>query len=112
MIHDNGPMFNLDYSAYDLKSVRTSFESPNMNSIMERFVETVRREALDNFLIFNRQQVLRILTEFIGFYNTHRPHQGIGQQIPSGSGPVKNNGEILRAAVLGGLHHHYFREAA
>jgi hypothetical protein len=53
-----------------------------MNSIMERFFRTVRREALDNFLLTGKSQVRRILDEYIAFYNSQRPHQGIQQGIP------------------------------
>jgi len=36
LIHDNALMFNIDYLAYNLVSVTTGVEAPNMNSIMER----------------------------------------------------------------------------
>jgi hypothetical protein len=36
LIHDNGLMFNIDFLACNLVSVRTGVEAPNMNSIMER----------------------------------------------------------------------------
>jgi len=37
LICDNPLMFNIDYLAYNLVSVRTGVEAPNMNNIMERF---------------------------------------------------------------------------
>ena len=46
-----------------------------MNSVMERFFRTVRREALDNFLLIGRRQIERILEENVAFYNSQRPHQ-------------------------------------
>ena len=36
LIHDNALIFNIDYLAFNLVSVRTGVEAPNMNSIMER----------------------------------------------------------------------------
>ena len=63
VIHDNAPMFNIDFLAYNLVSVKTAVEAPNMNSIMERFFRTVRREGLDNFLLLGRNQIQRILEE-------------------------------------------------
>jgi transposase InsO family protein len=112
LIHDNALMFNIDYLAYNLVSVRTGVEAPNMNSIMERFFRTVRREALDNFLLIGRSQIKRILEEYVAFYNSQRPHQGIQQQIPNPGEPEKTGGAVWRSAVLDGLHHHYFRQAA
>jgi putative transposase len=112
LIHDNASVSNLEFMAYGLCGVNTSVESPDMNSIMERFIRTAKREALDNFLIFNQAQVQGILSEFIEFYNLCRPHQGIGQQIPASPKPVQETGQIRNVAVLGGLHHHYYREAA
>jgi hypothetical protein len=36
LIHDNALMFNIDFLAYNLVSIKTGVEAPNMNSIMER----------------------------------------------------------------------------
>jgi hypothetical protein len=67
---------------------------------------------LDNFLLMGRAQVERILEEYVAFYNTQRPHQGIRQQIPKPGEAEKADGAIRKSAVLGGLHHHYFRQVA
>ena len=53
-----------------------------MNSIMERWVQTCRRELLDRTLIWNRRHLLHALREFEGFYNGHRPRQGIANARP------------------------------
>ena len=105
-------MFNIDFLACNLVSVRTGVEDPNMNSSMERFFGTVRREALDNFLLTGRSQIETILEEYVAFYNSQRPHQGIQQQIPKPDEPEKTGGAVRKSAVLGGLHHHYYRQAA
>ena len=112
LIHDNAVMFNIDFLSYGLVSINTAVEAPNMNSIIERFFRTVRREALDNFLLLNRDQIGGILEEYVDFYNTQRPHQGIQQQIPKPGEADRTAGPIRKSAVLGGLHHHYFRQAA
>ncbi len=112
LIHDNARMFNIDFLAYNLVSVKTGVEAPNMNSIMERFFGSLRREALDNFLLIGRTQIETILEEYVAFYNSQRPHQGIQQQIPKPVEPEGMSGPVRKIAVLGGLHHHYFRQAA
>lgn len=112
LIHDNALMFNIDCLAYDLVSIKTGVGAPNMNSVMERFFGTVRREALDNVILTGRNQIERILEEYIAFYNSPRPHQGLQQQIPIPVESKKIGGAVCRSAVLGGLHHHYYRQAA
>jgi len=112
LIHDNALMFKIDYLAYNLVSVRRGVEGPNMNSIIERFFRSVRREALDNFLLTGKHQVQRILDEYVAFHNSQRPHQGIRQQIPKPGEPEKTGGAVCMSPVLGGLHHHYYRQAA
>lgn len=108
MIHDNAAAFNLNYESYNIKNIPTSFFAPNMNSIAERFVLSIRKEALDNFILFNEHQIKNIIDEYILYYNTKRPHQGINQKIPSGYSPTKGE-KILSMPILEGLHHHYER---
>jgi putative transposase len=43
-----------------------------MNSIVERWVQTCRRELLDRTLIWNQAHLLYALREFEQFYNAHR----------------------------------------
>ncbi len=111
MIRDRAPQFYLDYENYGIKDVCTSIKAPNMNAIAERFVGSVRRESLDYFIITNKKQLQNILTEYIEYYNSLRPHQGLDQSIPNGS-IFNSKGTIKRRKVIGGLHSHYFRDAA
>ena len=68
----------------------------------------IRREALDYYLLINEKQIMKILREYIEYYNTKRPHQGIEQNIPMGYIPLIN-GEIKKIPVLEGLCIHYIR---
>ena len=111
MIHDNAAQFNLNYLAYGIKEIRTSVKAPNMNAIAERFIGSVRREALDYFLLISEQQILNILQEYIDYYNSKRPHQGLGQQVPEGYKPQRH-GKVRKTPILGGLCNHYDRIAA
>jgi putative transposase len=65
-----------------IEVVLTGARMPRMNAIMERWVQTCRRELLDRTLIWNQRHLLRALHEFEAFYNTHRPHQGIANARP------------------------------
>ena len=62
--------------------VLSGVRMPRMNSIMERWVQTCRRELLDRTLIWNQRHLLHALREFEQFYNGHRPHQGIANARP------------------------------
>jgi Integrase core domain len=62
--------------------VLTGVQIPRMNAIMERWVQTCRRELLDRTLIWNHRHLIHALREFEQFYNTHRPHQGLANARP------------------------------
>jgi len=88
-----------------------------MNAICERLIGTLRQELLDRILIMNRAHLRAVLAEYQEHYNTARPHQGIGQRVPSadprpritaaGSGTLR----IRRKPVLSGLINEYERAA-
>ena len=62
--------------------VLSGVQMPRMNAVMERWVQTCRRELLDRTLIWNQAHLLHALREFEQFYNSHRPHQGIANARP------------------------------
>ncbi len=75
---------------------------------------SLRRECLDHILIHDDKHLQRVVTEYTAYFNQERPHQGIGQRIPdqydlSKSKPA--SGRIKSKAILGGLHHSYYRRA-
>jgi putative transposase len=101
----------LEYRNYGIIGINTSMKAPNINSIAERFIGSVRREILDHFIRFSRQQLYKILIEYIVYYNTKRPHQGIEQKIPKGH-IICVEGKIKSRPILFGLNQEYYREAA
>jgi hypothetical protein len=65
-----------------IEVVLTGVRMPRMNAIMERWIQTCRRELLDRTLICNQRHLLHALHEFEAFYNQHHPHQGIANARP------------------------------
>jgi transposase InsO family protein len=65
-----------------LNAVTTGMRIPRMNSFMEPWTQTCRRESLDRTLICNQSHLLHSLREFETFYNCHRPHRALGQAAP------------------------------
>jgi len=91
--------------------IKTAVRAPNMNPVGERFVGSLRREALDHALLLDDQHLENVARQYVRYFNKARPHQGIGQRIPDG--PVNDNhaGKVIAIPVLGGLHHDYRRAA-
>jgi putative transposase len=88
--------------------------TPRMNSIMERWVRTCRRELLDRTLIWNQRHLLHALREYERFYNLHRPHQGIANARPLAvlPTPIAEPGRLAQLNIhrhdrLGGILHEY-----
>ncbi len=88
------------------------------NAIMERWVQTCRRELLDRTLIWNQAHLLHALSESEQFYNSHRPHQGIANARPLRPlpPPIPKPDAATRLHIhgrdrLGGILHEY-RHAA
>jgi putative transposase len=75
-------LFDVILADAGITVVRTGIRMPRMNAIMERWVQTSRRELLDRTLIWNQRHLLHVLREFEDFYNTHRPHQGLANARP------------------------------
>ena len=62
--------------------IRTLVRAPKTNAIAERLVGTLRRECLDHVFVFNERHLQRLLDEFVGYYNRHRPHRSLDQRPP------------------------------
>ena len=112
LIHDRSPELCFHYEDYGLQDVTTSVKAPNMNSVAERFVRSVRNEVLDAFVVFGQKQIEHLLGTYImKYYNRKQPHQGIEQRVPEGY-EVQTEGKIVSIPILSGLHHHYGRRSA
>ena len=101
-----------------IDTVLSGVQMPRMNAVMERWVQTCRRELLDRTLIWNQAHLLHALREFEQFYNSHRPHQGIANARPLRPLPspipapdAATRLHIDRRDRLGGILHEY-RHAA
>ncbi|GAA2788225.1 integrase core domain-containing protein [Saccharopolyspora taberi] len=107
-------LFDTVLSDSRIEVVLSGVQMPRMNSIMERWVQTCRRELLDRTLIWNQRHLLHTLREFEQFYNSHRPHQGIANTRPLNPLPTPiadpdkiAHLDIRRRDRLGGILHEY-----
>ena len=111
LIHDHAAQFNLNYIAYGIKCIKTTVKAPNINAFAELFIGSVRREALDYYLLISEKQIMRILQEYIDYYNSKRPHQGIDKSVPMGY-KAQLHGRVQKLPILDGLCNHYMRSVA
>ena len=82
--------------------------SPWQNGIAERLIGTLRRECLDQLVVFGEAHLRRVLSAYSGYYNQARPHLALQKNSPFGRA-VQHIGSVIAVPVLGGLHHQYTR---
>jgi len=89
---------------------------PNLNPFAERFVQSVRRECLDHFMVFGEAHLRYILKSWSDHYHEERPHQGIDNCTPRGPDPPVTSDidadNVECRERLGGLLKSYHRRAA
>lgn len=116
LIHDRDAKFPRSFdrvfAAEGVEILRTPYRAPTANAYAERWVRSVREEALDKLLIVSQAHLQRVLTEYVGYFNQARPHQGIEQRCPIPIERGKHSGPVQRREVLGGIIHSYDRDAA
>jgi len=116
LIHDRDTkvsgLFDMVFQAEKIHVIRTPFRAPNANAYAERWVRTVRQECLNKLLTLSPAHLRRVLREYQTYYNEVRPHQGLAQRPPLAFGTRCASDPVRCRAVLGGILHDYFREAA
>jgi transposase InsO family protein len=82
--------------------------SPWQNGIAERFIGSLRRECLDQVVIFSEMHLRRILSAYAIYYNQARTHLALQKDAPL-KRSIQRFGRIATIPVLAGLHHQYAR---
>ncbi len=87
---------------------KTPFMSPNMNSYAESWIGTIKRECLNRFVVFGERHLRYLISEYVRYYNSKRPHSSMNNQ-PLEYTPEKATGRIRCQSTLGGIIKHYYR---
>jgi hypothetical protein len=116
LIRDNDKKFSHAFDTVfrsaGIEVIPTPCCAPNTNAFAERWIRSVREECLDKLLILDQAHLRRVMREYITFFNTARPHQGIGQQILVLPASRATSGPVRCRKVLGGILHDYYRDVA
>ena len=86
------------------------YGAPNASPYIERFMRTLREEALDHFIFLGLDHVRRVVTEYVRYYNGARPSQaihGIPDPYPELKEPPLPAGRLVALPVPGGVQHDY-----
>ena len=118
LIHDRDkkfcPTYNQILDDAGVKRLPLPPRSPNLNAIAERFVRSVKEEAVSRFILFGEKSLRHVLTEYLAHYHAERPHQGKGNVIllPEPRPERAADGPIECRERLGGTLKYYERKAA
>jgi len=112
LVRDNdrayGHVFTSRVRAMGIRDRPISPGSPWQNGIAERLIGTLRRECLDQVVIFSEMHLRRILSAYAAYYNQARTHMAL-QKDPPLHRAVQRSGAIFAIPTLAGLHHQYVR---
>ncbi|MEO1615006.1 MAG: integrase core domain-containing protein [Planctomycetota bacterium] len=127
LMHDNDGKYSQPFlDAFKNKKIetrRTAIRSPNTVAFVERFVQTIKQECLDHFIVFGEKHMSVLCSEFREHYHQERPHQGLENERPSHMtakkpGKLHDPADPIRCTDircnerLGGLLKSYSRKAA
>jgi putative transposase len=66
-----------------LEVIHTPYAASRANAICVRFVGSLRRECLDHVLVIGVLQLIRILKEYVTYFNQARPHTCTPRRTPA-----------------------------
>jgi putative transposase len=106
--------------------VTTSLRAPNMNPYAERTIQSVQTESLDHFIVLGERHLNYLISEYLAYYHSERPHQGKGYiPLAASAAGASNQADSSKSSDtplrlkdiacrerLGGLLKHYYRKAA
>jgi hypothetical protein len=115
VLHDRDASFTRAsgavFRAAGVRVIRCAVQAPRMNSIMERWIGSCRRELLDRTLIWNQRHLMMVLREYEDFCNSRRPHRALDQAAPLRSLPDGvtdlDHFRVRRHDRAGGVIHEY-----
>jgi transposase InsO family protein len=112
LVRDNdrayGHVFTSRVRAMGIRDRPISPGSPWQNGYAERLIGTLRRECLDQVVIFGEMHLRRILSVYTAYCNQARTHLALQKDAPLHRA-VQRFGAIVAIPILAGLHHQYVR---
>ena len=87
--------------------------SPNLNAHCERFVCSIKEEALNKVVMRSERALYYTIYQYVSYYHAERNHQGLANQLIAPEPDLaRHSGQVRRRDRLGGLLHYYYRDVA
>lgn len=121
VMRDNDVKYSKQFDAVfedsGTKIKRNTPFSPNLRAHVERFIQSLKFECLDKFVIVAPRHLNYICREWAAHYNREWPHEARGHLPPACESPPEPAGTVRAGNVvcttrLGGLLKSYSRRAA
>ena len=116
IIHDRDPLYRSDgfhdiLRSSGIEPIKLPAKSPDLNSIAERYVKSVKYECLNFLILSSVKQLEYALNQYQQYYHHERIHQSLGCIIEP-KHKTDDTSEIVCIERLGGLLKSYHRLAA
>jgi len=108
-----GSVLSKRVAAMGVTEIVKAPRSPWQNAYVERVIGAIRRECLDQVVIFNERHLRHVLASYVDYYHRTRTHLSLDKDFPH-SCPIQPRpvARIITMPQVGGLHHRYERLAA
>ena len=83
LIHDRDTTYTQAFDALvkesGVESVVLPPRRPNLNAYCERFVRSIKEEALERMVMLGERSLYYAIQQYLAHYHTERNHQGLAQ---------------------------------
>jgi transposase InsO family protein len=77
-----GERFSRQAKALGIREAVIAPRSPWQNAYAERVIGSIRRECLDHVVVIGERHLMRILSEYVDYYNGTRTHLSLSEDAP------------------------------
>ena len=114
LIHDRDTKYTQAFDALmkasGVEPVLLPPRSPNLNAHCERFVRSIKEEALAQMVMLGERALYYAIQQYLAHYHHERNHQGLDNQLIAQEEAVGcQAGHVVRRERLGGLRSYYYR---
>lgn len=121
VIHDADSKLGKDFDAKlrerRLRPRRMPPCSPTLNAFIERWIQSIKLECLDHFIVLGAKHLDYLVTQYLEYFHAERPHQGLENKLILQTKPLPDEQapeleQVVCHERLGGLLKHFERRAA